>query len=83
MAWKFNFSTTGKYPTIVHKFLVDYLWGGQGRSRAKHAVGGVGEAHGRGIGEAVEVDGVLRGRWWWPALGEAVEVDGVLQGRRR
>jgi hypothetical protein len=51
MAWKFNFSTTGKYPTIVHKFLVDYLWGGEGRSRAKRTVGGV--------GEAVEVDDVI------------------------
>jgi hypothetical protein len=51
MAWKFNFSTTGNYPTVVRKFLVDYLWGGEGQSRAKLAV--------EGIGIAVEVDGVL------------------------
>jgi hypothetical protein len=81
MAWKFNFCTIGEYPTIVRKFLVDYLWGGEGRNRAKRAVGGVGEAHDRGVGEAVEVDGVLWGRW--RALGEAVEVDGVLRGRRQ
>jgi hypothetical protein len=48
MAWKFNFSTIGKYPTTVHKFLMDYRRGGEGRSQAKRAVGGVGEAHGRG-----------------------------------
>jgi hypothetical protein len=37
-----------QYQTIVHKFLVDYLQGGEGRSPAKCAVEGVGEAHGRG-----------------------------------
>jgi hypothetical protein len=74
---------TDLYPTIVHKFLMDYLWGGEGRSRAKRAVEGVGEAHGRGVGEAVKVDGVLWDQRWQRALGEAVEVDSVLQGRRQ
>jgi hypothetical protein len=54
MAWKFNFSTTGKYPTIVHKSLMDYLRGGEGRSRVKHTV--------RGIGEAVEDDDMLQAK---------------------
>jgi hypothetical protein len=38
---------------------------------------------GGGIGEAVEVDGVLQGRRRWRALGDAVEVDKVLWGQRR
>jgi hypothetical protein len=75
MAWKFNFTTTGKYPTIVHKFLVDYPRGGEVRSRAKHTVGGV--------SEAVEVDGVLWGRRRRCASGEVVEVNGVPWGQRR
>jgi hypothetical protein len=36
-----------------------------------------------GVGEAVEVDGVLRGRRWRRAPAKVVEVDGVLWGRRR
>jgi hypothetical protein len=64
-----------KYPTTVRKFLMDYLRGGEGRSGAKRAV--------RGIGEVVEVNGVLQGQRWRCALGEAVEVDGALRGRRR
>jgi hypothetical protein len=54
MAWKFNFSTTGKYPTTVRKFLVDYLRVGEGQSQAKRMI--------RGVSEVVEVDGVLRVR---------------------
>jgi hypothetical protein len=37
----------------------------------------------RGTGEAVDVDGVLRGQRRRYAPGEAVEVDGMLQGQRR
>jgi hypothetical protein len=71
---------------------MDYLRGGEGRSRAKSVVGGVGEAHGRGVGKAVEVDGVLRGWRRRRAPGEAVEatacsggeaVKGTLRRRRR
>jgi hypothetical protein len=75
MVWKLNFSTTEKYPTTVHKFLVNYLRGGEGRSRAKHVVGG--------ISEAVEVDGMLRGWRWWRAPREVVEVEGEAIERRR
>jgi hypothetical protein len=89
MAWKFNFSITGMSHITAHKFLVDYLRGGEGRSRAQRVVGGVSEAHGRGhrrsgrqraLGEAFGVEG------------EAVEVtacsggeavEGVLHRRRR
>jgi hypothetical protein len=48
MAWKFNFSTTRKYPTIVPKFLMDYPQGGEGWCRVKRVVRGIGVAHGRG-----------------------------------
>jgi hypothetical protein len=76
----------------MHQF--DYLRGGEGPSRAKRAVGGVGEAHNQGcrrsgrgrwraLGEAVEVNGLLRGRWRRRAPGEAIEVNGLLRGRRR
>jgi hypothetical protein len=67
-----------QYQTIVCKFLMDYLRGGEGRNLAKHAVGG--------IGEVVEVDGVLWGRRRRRALGEAVEgevVEGEAIERRR
>jgi hypothetical protein len=64
-----------QYQTIVRKFLMDYLWGEEGRSRVKCAVGGV--------GEAVEVDGVLRGRRRRRAPGEAIEVEGEAIKRRR
>jgi hypothetical protein len=37
-----------QYQTTVHKFLIDYLRGGEGWNRAKHGVGGIGEAHDRG-----------------------------------
>jgi hypothetical protein len=47
----------------------------QSRASVKSTVGGV--------GEAIEVDGVLRGRRWQRAPGKADEVDGVLRGRRR
>jgi hypothetical protein len=33
-----------QYQTIVCKFLIDYLWGGEGWSQAKRTVGGIGEA---------------------------------------
>jgi hypothetical protein len=62
------------YPTIVHKFLVDYLRGGEGWSREKCTVGGV--------GEAVEVDDVLWGRRRRRAPGKVVEVDSVLRAKR-
>jgi hypothetical protein len=38
---------------------------------------------GGGVGETVEVDGVLRGWRRWRVLGKVVKVDGVLRGRRR
>jgi hypothetical protein len=41
---------------------MDYLWGGEGRSRVKHVVMGVSEAHGRGVGEVVKVDSVFRAK---------------------
>jgi hypothetical protein len=63
-----------QYQTTVHKFLVDYLWGGEGRSRVKHTI--------RGVGEAVEVDGVPHGRRRRRAPGEAVEVEGEVIERR-
>jgi hypothetical protein len=49
----------------------------------KRVVGGVGEAHSLGIGEAVEVDGVLWGRRRRRAPGEAIEVEGeAIEWRR-
>jgi hypothetical protein len=42
----------------------------------KRVIGGVGEVHGLGIGEAVEVDGVLRGRRRRRAPGESIKVEG-------
>jgi hypothetical protein len=85
---KFNFTTTGKYPTTLRKFLVDYLQGGEGRSQAKRAVGASTKRMVGGVGEAVEVDGVLQGRRQGRAPGEAVEamvcsggeaIEGVLR----
>jgi hypothetical protein len=52
---------TDLYSTIVCKFLVDYLRGGEGRSGAKHAVGVSVKRTVGGVHEAVEVDGVLWG----------------------
>jgi hypothetical protein len=54
---------------------MDYLWEGEGWSRAKRAVGGV--------GEAIEVDGVLWDRRRRRAPGEAIEVEGEAIKRRR
>jgi hypothetical protein len=53
---------------------MDYLRGGEGRSRAKCVV--------RVVGKAIEVDGVLRGWRLRRAPGEAVEVDDMLWGWR-
>jgi hypothetical protein len=82
MAWKFNFSTTGKYPTTVRKFLVDYLRVGEGQSQAKRTVGASVKRTIRGVSEVVKVDGVLRGRRRRHSLGKAIEVNGMLQAKR-
>jgi hypothetical protein len=50
---------TDLYPTTIRKFLVDYLWGGEGRSQVKRTVGASVKRTVGGVNKAVKVDGVL------------------------
>jgi hypothetical protein len=78
MAWKFNFSTTGKYPTTVRKFLV----GKDGVERSARLRASMKRTVG-GVGEVVEVDDVLQGWRRRRAPGKAIKVEGEAIERHR